>query len=153
MVSQMYPMDWRVAIRRLTLSALLTNARRRLIRSGHCWWGSSMAAIAARTWAATAPTLLVWEARAVRTSCFTFALYSSGVFCHLRAASFARACSWSQAQRRSATMATIMGSADSTETHTRAVKAFLRARPAAFRRCGAVVSLTSSVESRVAYAG
>lgn len=63
------------------------------MRSGHCWLGSSMAAIAARTWAATAPTLLVWEARAVRTSCFTFALYSSGVFCHLRAASFARACS------------------------------------------------------------
>jgi hypothetical protein len=91
--SQIKPMHCNVATFVLR-SPVFTAPSKLLIKSAHCPWGSSIAAMAATTWAATAPTREVGELRALRESVFTLALYSSGTFSHRVVTSLRRASSY-----------------------------------------------------------
>ena len=75
--SQMKPIAWRVATRRLIFDGSLTKPNRSPITSIHWPFGNSTDAIAETTCAATVPTLPVGEARAMRASCFTLLFVAS----------------------------------------------------------------------------
>lgn len=74
-------------------SPVFTALSKLVMRSPHCPCGSSMAAMAATTCAATAPTREVGELSALRASVLTLTLYSSGTFSHLVVTSLRRASS------------------------------------------------------------
>ena len=74
--SQMKPIVCRVDILRFVLFWLLTKPRRISIKSGHCPWGNSTAAIAETTVEAKVPAFWLVDPRVMRESCLIFVLVS-----------------------------------------------------------------------------
>ena len=147
--SQMKPIVCRVEIFRFVLFWLLTKPRRISIKSVHCPWGNSTAAIAETTVDAKAPAFWVLDPRVMRESCLIFVLASLLSESHLLMLSVCRELSYDHSEWvRSAP-----GKEEITNKLTRAVKAFLSARLAALRTCRGVLSSLRTDESISIYSG
>lgn len=85
----MFVLDW-----------LFTNPRRISMSSDHCPCGSSTAAMAATTWAATVPIFVLGDPRAIMPSCLTLLRVLSSSASHRFELSSCRALSCSRGHCR-----------------------------------------------------
>ena len=144
--SQMKPIVCRVDILRFVLFWLLTKPRRISIKSGHCPWGNSTAAIAETTVEAKVPAFWLVDPRVMRESCFIFVFVSLLRESHLLMLSVCRTLSYDRSKW-------VKKRPWRKKELTRAVKAFLSARLAALRTCRGVLSSLRTDESISMYSG